>query len=191
MASAVDLDGFGQRLRTAREARALTLEQVAERAGLSKAHLSRLESGERQASIGALVELSTALGVRISALLGEDSQGRSLATFTPDTPRHAAGGLEIAACSGYLDSRAIEALRVTVNPGRPPSPPVQHRGEEFLYVLHGPLQLEYDGVLYELETDTSAHFDAGRPHRMSAMRSPAEVLLVSADDRLDLSRIHH
>lgn len=191
MGSAVDLDAFGQRLRSARESRGLTLEQVSGITGLSKAHLSRLESGERQASIGALVDLSTALGVRISSLLGEDSDGRSLATFTPDAPRHSAGGLEIAVCSGYLESRAIDALRVTVNPGRPPSPPVQHRGEEFLYVVRGTLELEYDGVLYELCTDASAHFDANRPHRMSAGSTAAEVLLVSAEDRVDLSRIHH
>jgi transcriptional regulator with XRE-family HTH domain len=191
MGSAVNLDAFGQRLRSAREARGLTLEQVADLAGLSKAHLSRLESGERQASIGALVDLSTSLGVSISSLLGEDREGRSLATFGPDAPRHRAGGLEIATCSGYVDSRAIEALRVTVNPRRPASPPVQHRGEEFLYVLRGTVELEYDGALYELSVDTSAHFDASRPHRMSARRSSAEVLLVSAEGRVDLSRIHH
>ena len=75
MTSSVDLDAFGQRLRGARESRGLTLDQVSELAGLSKAHLSRLESGERQASIGALVDLATALGVRISTLLGEDTRG--------------------------------------------------------------------------------------------------------------------
>lgn len=191
MGAAVDLTGLGRRLRSARESRGMTLDQVSELAGLSKAHLSRLESGERQASIGALVDLSTALGVRISSLLGEESDGRSLATFTPDTPRHSAGGLEISACSGYVDSRAIEALRVTVSPGRAAGPPVQHGGEEFLYVLRGTLVLEYDGVPYELSTDMSAHFDANRPHRLTARRTAAHVLLVSAEDRVDLRGIRH
>jgi transcriptional regulator with XRE-family HTH domain len=190
MTSVVDLEAFGPRLRSAREARGLTLDQVSELAGLSKAHLSRLESGERQASIGALVDLATTLGVRISTLLGEDAPGRSLATFDADAPRHGAGGLKIAPCSGYLDSRAIEALRVTVFPNRPDSPPVQHHGEELLYVLRGTLELEHDGAIYELSTNTTAHFDARRPHRMSARRT-AEVLLVSADHRVDLSRIAH
>ena len=89
-----------------------------------------------------------------------------------------------------MDSRAIEALRVTVTARRPASPPVQHHGEEFLYVLRGTIELEHDGVIYELSTDTTAHFDALRPHRLSARRT-AEVLLVTADDRVDLSRIHH
>ena len=191
MGSTVDLDAFGQRLRAARESRGWTLDQFAQEAGLSKAHLSRLESGERQASIGALVDLSTALGVRISALLGEDTEPDELATFPPDAPRHSARGLEIAACSGYSESRAIEALRVTVSADRATSAPAVHHGEEFLYVLRGPLELEYDGVLYELATDTTAHFDARRPHRMSARGTAAEVLLVCAEDRLALSRIKH
>ncbi|GAC1408213.1 MAG: hypothetical protein NVS4B6_21600 [Mycobacterium sp.] len=140
---------------------------------MSKAHLSRLESGERHASIGALVDLSTSLGVRISALLGEDIERHELATFRPDTPRHSAGGLEITTCSGYAESRAIEALRVTVSPERAPSAPAVHNGEEFLYLLHGPLELEYDGALYDLATDTTAHFDARRPHRMSARDTAA------------------
>jgi quercetin dioxygenase-like cupin family protein len=66
-----------------------------------------------------------------------------------------------------------------------------HHGEEFLYVLKGPLELEYDGVLHELTTGTTAHFDARRPHRMSAASIAAEVLLVCAEDRLALSRIRH
>lgn len=190
MPSLADLDTLGQRLRSARESRGLTLDQVSELAGLSRAHLSRLESGERQASIAALVDLATALGVRISTLLGEESRGRAIATFEPDAPRHSAGGLKIAPCSGFSESRAIEALRVTVSPQRPASPPVQHHGEEFLYVLRGTLELEHDGMNYELSTNTSAHFDASRPHRLSARRT-AEILLMSADSRVDLSRIRH
>jgi transcriptional regulator with XRE-family HTH domain len=70
----VDLEVVGQRLRAARDDRGLTLAQLASLTGLTKAHLSRLESGERQASIGALVGLSSALGTKVSVLLGEDAE---------------------------------------------------------------------------------------------------------------------
>ena len=56
------LISVGQRLRAARERVGLTLDQTAELSGLSKAHLSRLESAERQPSIAALLSLSGALG---------------------------------------------------------------------------------------------------------------------------------
>jgi transcriptional regulator with XRE-family HTH domain len=182
---------LGDRLRAAREARGLTLEQVSESTGISKPHLSRLESGERQPSVGTLVDLAAALGTRVGALFGEDAQGTPLATFTPDAPRHDAAGLQIASSSGFPDSRALEAMRIHVPADREPGLPARHRGEEWIYVLRGTLQLEFDGALYELRRDMAAHFDAARPHRLFAGRTGAELLLVSAEYRPDLTSIQH
>ena len=185
------VSALGDRLRAAREGRRLTLDQLSASTGVSKAHLSRLESGERQPSVGILVELAAALGTRVGALLGEDVEGAPLATFTPDAPRHTAAGLEIASSSGFPDSRALEVLRVHVPADREPPVSARHRGEEWIYVLRGILELKYDGVLYELSKDMAAHFDASRPHRLSAARTGAELLLVSADYRPQLASIQH
>src|ERR1700722_4889952 len=114
MKSAFAVRARGERLRAAREARGLPLDQLSTSVGVSKAHLSRLESGDRQPSVGILVEVAAALGTRVSALLGEDATGAPLATYAPDTPRLAAAGLEIASGSGFPGSRALEALRVHV-----------------------------------------------------------------------------
>jgi transcriptional regulator with XRE-family HTH domain len=181
---------LGDRLRAAREQRGLTLDQLAERSGLSKAHLSRLESGERQPSIAALLDLANVLGVRVSTVLGEDVGSAPIAVHGPDEPRHETGGLSIASASGYADSRALEALRVTVSPNRPVAVPARHRGEEWIYVLSGILELEYAGQLYELRAGSSAHFDADRPHRMTARGKAAEVLLVAVEEATDLRAVH-
>jgi transcriptional regulator with XRE-family HTH domain len=182
---------LGDRLRSAREARALTLDQLSAATGISKAHLSRLESGARQPSVGILVELAGALGTRVGTLLGEDAGGAPLATFSPDAPRHTADGLEIASSSGFPDSHALDVLRVHVPANRQPSAPVRHRGEEWIYVLRGVLDLEFDGMLYALGPDMAAHFDATRPHRLSAGRGDVELLVVNADSRAGLTTIAH
>jgi transcriptional regulator with XRE-family HTH domain len=191
MADALKVSALGDRLRSAREVRGLTLDQVSGSAGISKAHISRLESGARQPSVGILVELAAALGTRVGALLGEDAEGAPLATFTPDAPRHTAAGLEIASSSGFPDSRALEVLRVRVPDSRQPSAPARHRGEEWIYVLRGTLELEFDSMLYELGRDMAAHFDAARPHRLSAGRGGAELLVVSADAHPGLAAVRH
>src|SRR5579871_1299080 len=100
MKSDFAVSALGERLRAAREARGLTLDQLSASVGVSKAHLSRMESGDRQPSVGILVEVAAALGTRVSVLLGEDGAGAPLTTFTPDGPRLVAAGLEIAAGSG-------------------------------------------------------------------------------------------
>ena len=48
---------IGERLKAARERAGYTLDDLAALTGLSKAHLSRLESAERQPSIAALTGL--------------------------------------------------------------------------------------------------------------------------------------
>src|SRR6202042_3922398 len=107
MENAVNVSALGDRLRSAREARGLTLDQLSASTGISKAHLSRLESGARQPSVGILVELAGALGTRVGTLLGEDAGGAPLATFGPDAPRHNAAGLKIASSSGFPHSQGI------------------------------------------------------------------------------------
>lgn len=191
MAANVDLEAVGQRLRAARDNRGLTLAQLASLTGLNKAHLSRLESGERQASIGALVGLSSALRTKVSALLGEDVDESPLTVYTPDVPTHLVNGLEISSCSGFDDSRILDAMRVTIRADRPASAPVRHVGEEWLYVQTGSIDLEYDGTLYELGQDHAVHFDAGRAHRMMTRDVAADLLLVSAKSPGGLAQIHH
>lgn len=184
------LASVGERLRAARERVGLTLDQTAELAGLSKAHLSRLESAERQPSIAALLSLSDALGTPVSSLLGENQDASPLAISTEGAPRHESKGLSIAACSGYAGSSALEALRITVNPDRPLTPPAHHRGEEWLYVVQGILRLEYDGEVHHLGPGVTAHFDAERPHRLGAEGRRAEVLLVAAKDARNVQTVH-
>ncbi len=184
------LDSIGERLRAARESAGLTLDQTAERSGLSKAHLSRLESAERQPSVAALLTLADALGTPVSTLLGEGRARASLSISTDDEPRRASKGLAIASCSGYPGSSALEALRLTVDPDRPSTAPARHRGEEWLYVLHGILRLEYDGETHHLGPGVSAHFDADRPHRLGAEGEAVEVLLVAAKDGRAVQNIH-
>jgi transcriptional regulator with XRE-family HTH domain len=191
MEDALRVSALGDRLRSAREARGLTLDQLSASTGISKAHLSRLESGARQPSVGILVELAGALGTRVGTLLGEGADGAPLATFTPDAPRHTAAGLQIASSSGFPDSQALDVLRVHVPANRQPSAPVRHRGEEWIYVLRGALDLEFDGMLHALGTDMAAHFDATRPHRLSAGHGDVELLVVNADSRPGPTTIAH
>jgi quercetin dioxygenase-like cupin family protein/DNA-binding XRE family transcriptional regulator len=186
----IALVSIGERLRSAREDAGLTLEQTAERAGLSKAHLSRLESAERQPSIAALLTLADVLGTAVSTLLGEPTAGTTLGISTDGEPRRPSRGLSIAPCSGYPGSSALEALRITVDPGRLAPTPARHRGEEWLYVLTGILRLEYDGEIHHLGPGVSAHFEADRPHRLGAEGDAVELLLVAAKDVRNVQSFH-
>jgi transcriptional regulator with XRE-family HTH domain len=183
------LSSIAENLREERTRAHLTLEQLAQRADLSSAHLSRIESGDRQPSLAALLSLSRALGITVSALLGEDGGGPGIALFQGDEPAHSANGLRIASCGGYPGSSVLEALQITIEVDRIPPTPSRHRGEEWIHVVRGCLSLEFDGSVYLLEPGSSVHFDADRPHRLAAHEQTTEVVVVAADSPSNPRRI--
>ena len=187
--SSVVLESLGDRLRFARDRRGLTLEVAAELTRISKSHLSRLESGDRQPSVASLITLAAAYGVSIGTLFGEDGGAVPLSISPPNTERRESNGLAIATCSGFAGSTLIDALRVTVTPERPATAAVRHPGEEWLYVASGTLLLEYGGSVHRLSAGTTAHFDAELPHRLAADVAVAEVLLVAAKSTRNLHSV--
>lgn len=180
------LTSIAESLHEERTRAGLTLEQLAQKAELSTAHLSRLESGDRQPSVAALLSLSRALGVSLSWLLGERPPGASLTIYPGNQPTHQANGLTISGYSGFPGSSALEALRISIDPDRVPPAPARHRGEEWIYVLAGKLRLEFENEVHLLDPGASAHFDANRPHRLGADTVTTDVLVVAADSPNDL-----
>jgi transcriptional regulator with XRE-family HTH domain len=182
------LTSIAECLREERVRAGLTLEQLALRSGLSTPHLSRLESGDRQPSVAALITLSRALGISVSTLLGEGRGESPLAVYSADEPTHMANGLAVSSCSGFPGSSTLEALRITIDPDRVPPLFARHRGEEWIFVIGGLLRLEYGDDVHLLEPGSSAHFDAERPHRLAAQDATTEIVVVAADAPADLSR---
>jgi transcriptional regulator with XRE-family HTH domain len=178
---------MAENLREERIRAGLTLEQLAQRAELSAPHLSRLESGERQPSIAALLALSRALGVPMARLLGERGGAPAIAVYEPGAPAAESEGMAMTAIGGFPGSVALEVLSVRISPDRVPPEPARHRGEEWIYVLAGRLVLEFDGHVHVIGPGASVHFDAERPHRLAADGgTPVEILLVAADSPGDL-----
>jgi transcriptional regulator with XRE-family HTH domain len=60
---------FAENLRAAREARKLTISELARKANVHRITLHRLESGQQQPHMATLDALATALGVNASRLL--------------------------------------------------------------------------------------------------------------------------
>ena len=72
--------GFGEDLRLARLRRHLGSESVAERAGISRATLVKIESGDPSVAMGSYFQVLRVLGLEqgISSLASDDEMGRKL-----------------------------------------------------------------------------------------------------------------
>ena len=180
-----ELAQVGARLRAARNDRGWTLDDLAERAGMSPSTLSRLESGKRQASLELLLPLTRQLGIRLDDLVS---------TETPDprvrrAPIKRQGMLIVPLAP---EGAPISTYKITYPPVDSPPERRTHDGYEWLYVLTGRLRLllgEQDLVLTRGE---AAEFDTRTPHSMSAVGSrPAQVLSIFNDEGMKMHTHTH
>ncbi|WUL57254.1 XRE family transcriptional regulator [Streptomyces sp. NBC_00344] len=176
-APAEELPDVAPRLRDMRRRGRLTLEAAARRAGLSPAHLSRLETGARQPSLPMLLSLTRIYGTTVSELLGETPPERDPVIRGGDREPVAADGWTYHTAGA--PGRALQALRVQVPFGAQGDLVRVHPGEEWLYVLEGTLRLSLGEAVHELGPGDSAHFDSLTPHRIAAAtRAGTELLFV-------------
>lgn len=176
-----DLTDLGGKLRELRVRSGWTLEELAQRVSLSKSYLSRLEDGDRQPSLAALLALSRAFVVPLASLFPEERGVReSVVTRASEAKPQTGNGLTYAPLSRRAPPAGMQPLRVTVSAGRVGEERYRHEGEEWLYVLSGTLGLTLTDEKYTLQAGDAAHFDAREPHRLSALDgTDAELIIVA------------
>jgi transcriptional regulator with XRE-family HTH domain len=170
------LTAVGPRLRALRSARGMTLGQLSEATGISVSTLSRLESGERRATLELLLPLARVHAVPLDELVGAPPTGDPRIHPRPIT-RDGVTMLPLSRRPGGI--QAYKMLYPPRTPAGEPDPRDSrvHEGYDWLYVLAGRLRLllgEHDIVLGPGEV---AEFDTRTPHWIGNPHDqPAEVL---------------
>lgn len=165
---AIDLGRTARRLR---ESQNLTLADVAGRANISSAMLSRLETGRVSPSLETIVALSQALGVTASVLMqrvGADDggaqlirAGEGLETVRSGTRRGHTYHL-LAAQRG--PRKVFEPFLVTLNDRSEVFPGFQHPGIEFIHLLSGVLHYRHGRHVYVLKPGDTLTFRGDVAH---------------------------
>jgi transcriptional regulator with XRE-family HTH domain len=177
----LELTKLGTRLRHLRNQRDWTLGDVAQRANVSEAYLSRIESGERQPSLAVLFSLAQVYGVTLPALFEPDSQSATCVVVRAGSATTQQGhGLSYTPLSRGDRFTNLQPIQVTIPVDRLGDCLYEHDGEEWIYVLSGQLGLVFSDEEYLLQPGDSAHFDARNPHRLLAKgKEDAKVILVA------------
>jgi transcriptional regulator with XRE-family HTH domain len=176
-----DLAKVGARLRGLRKELGWKLEDVARRTGLSAAHLSRIEAGERQPSLTTLFAVAQAYDVSFSALFEPGPEPPDCVVVRADEGRTQRGnGLFYSRLSGGGMTFNMKPLRVVLPADGADDAVYRHEGEQWMYVLSGRMLLCLGEEEYALEAGDAAHFDSSKPHRLGALDGrDAEVILVA------------
>jgi len=168
------LAAVGSRLRALRHERGVTLAALSETTGISVSTLSRLESGNRRATLELLLPLARAYRVPLDDLVGAPPTGDPRVQFRPIT-RHGQTIIPLTRQPGGL-----QAFKHVIPAGPVPHPdPRTHEGYEWLYVLAGRLRLVLGAHDLVLPAGEAAEFDTRVPHWFGrSTREPVELLSI-------------
>ena len=186
----VNLSDLGRRVRAARLARRLTLEEVVSRAQFTVSWLSKLENGQLTPSLDGLVKLAEVLECGVETLVQglsvppqyvvvKQGEGRT------EPSRDSRGGYATESLADQWRDRAMNPMIVNLSGVGNRHHPDNHDGERFLMVLEGEVRLEYGNELIHLDEGDTVYIYAAIPHVLApAGRGTAKVLSVSYDPPL-------
>ncbi|MGB3288548.1 MAG: XRE family transcriptional regulator [Burkholderiaceae bacterium] len=161
----------------------MTLEDLAQKADLTRSYVSKLERGISSPSIGVALRIAQALGVKVEELFAASQQDDPVViNRMPVSKEDDDKAPRI--ISGALPGQKMVAFVLT-----PSSEPMHshlmshHEGEEILFVLKGSIKLQIAQRQELLSAGDSAHFNASIPHKITAHgKKPASVLLVTVSE---------
>ncbi|MEV6725803.1 XRE family transcriptional regulator [Streptomyces xanthochromogenes] len=168
------LGAVGPRLRALRHGRGITLADLAATTGISESTLSRLESGQRKATLELLLPLARTYDVPLDDLVGAPRTGDPRIHLKP-VQRFGMTFVPLSRQPG-----GVHAFKMII-PARPEPPaptPQTHEGFEWLYVLSGRLRLVLGERDLTLPPGEAAEFETSLPHWLGSSDGGAVELLV-------------
>lgn len=162
---------LGRKMRQIRKSRGLSLQNVAQRAGLSVGLISQIERGLTSPSIRSLRQLGFALDVPVEQFFSQTEPPNAYEEGHIVRPRHRRVlNLSHTGITTELISPdsggALQMFIANIEPGGTSGPEFDvHEGEEAGLVLAGRLELWLGDKHYLLEEGDSFRFSSQTPHR--------------------------
>jgi DNA-binding XRE family transcriptional regulator len=157
-------------VRTRRQEIGLNVGQLAERSGISKGMLSKIENAQTSPSLSTLERLASALDMPVTSLFRGLAEERD-AVFVkagsgPEIVRQGTRAGHSYELLGSLRGpyKRVEPLLVSLTESSEVFPLFQHAGIELLYMLEGIMEYSYGKQHYRMEPGDTMQFEGDIPH---------------------------
>ncbi len=179
------VEEIGTRIRSLREEKGLSREELSNLTGFDVGLLERIEKDEVQPQLGTVIKLSKALdsafgrivsgvGDKIYSITRKDER-KIVSRSTSQRGRRKA--YTYMGLAPEVKGRNMEALLIQLEED-PEEEISVHEGEEFIFVLDGVVKLKIGNDGFELQPGDSVYYLSTTPHHISAQKGKAAILAV-------------
>ena len=177
----------GEKIKSLRESRSLSKEELAQRSGLALEQIERIEDNIDLPSLAPLIKIARVLGVRLGTFLDDQDE------TGPAICRKAEAGDTISFSNNAIQSRKHMEYHslAKAKADRHMEPFIidvdatddidfvlsSHEGEEFIFVMEGVMEVCYGKNTYLLEAGDSIYYDSIVPHHVHGYRGQAAKIL--------------
>jgi transcriptional regulator with XRE-family HTH domain len=159
---------LGGKLASARAERGWSLQQLADRSGLSPAAIHKVEKSGMTPTIASLMKIAAALGKSVSYFIDESEPLRPVTHIRAGERQllyTSKQGLTLENVSGRYGPFFVAGAEARVDAGADSGPePMVHPGEELVILLEGAMRFVVAGERYELAEGDSLHFRTTLAH---------------------------
>ena len=170
--------GFGEKIKTLREAQGWSQEHLAETTGQTPEFIADVESGEISPPVAFILRLAGAYGVDPGTFLHDEEKAhirdQRTQAYVNRTRNYSYQTLTSGAEHDHL-----RAFMVTIEPHHDHKPVAyKHDGEEFIFVMEGELEFTLGSTLHRLKNGESIHFHSNTPHKLRSLSAEMTRCLV-------------
>ena len=182
---------IGAKIRGLRETKNLSIEEIAERSGLTVEQIESIETDQNLPSLGPLIKIARALGVRLGTFMDDNDDLGPIVTRAADREKDcsisfsndatdARKHMEYHPLAQQKAGRHMEPFVIDINPEESPEFQLSaHEGEEFIYVMQGEVEIVYGKETYKLGEGDSIFYDSIVKHHVhGAPGKSAKILAV-------------
>jgi transcriptional regulator with XRE-family HTH domain len=161
---------LGEQIKTLRKNMGWSLQDLAEKSGISAAGIHRIESSGIIPTITTMMKIADALGKKVSFFIEGEGE-KEVAVFVSAQKREPIftfkKGLDLQGISAkkygdFIMTAAYAVAKVGASSGRKP---MSHSGEELVYCLRGKMEFRVKDKTYILNSGDSLHFRTHSEHR--------------------------
>lgn len=162
----MDNQTIGKRLKKARQSRNMTLDELAEATGVSKAMLGQIERGQSSPTVTTLWKIATGMKIPFSSFLQEQGAEYTVVDLQErDVLLEENGAMKVYTLFAFDPIRSCEVFYIEFESGCEHKSDRHNDGvEEYIFVTHGKLDMVLNGTEVALGEKQAVRFAANIPH---------------------------